>query len=260
MKEGIKARLDAVLDIISDAGALAMRSFHRDPSLGMAFKGHQDQVTAADLAVETLVIARLRAAFPDDSFLGEESGGVSKDRVWVIDPIDGTANFARGIPHFGISIAFVADGEVQIGVVHAPALSETFWATRGGGAWLNGRAIAVSSTDDFRRAHIEIGWNLKDRVEAFTTTIRNVASRGGAMIRAGSAALALAYVAAGRLDGYCEQHVFVWDALAGVLLVAEAGGRTNAFFLDASGWREGGAIIAANGQVFDILSECAAIR
>lgn len=258
MIDSLRMRLFVAQAAAREAGAMARRRFRDQSSLQVSFKGRQEHVTDVDRAVEMLIIDRLRSVFPDDHFLGEESGGKSQDRLWVIDPIDGTANYVHGISHFSISIAYVLDNTVRVGVVYAPMADELFSALEGGGAWLDGEAIHVSSIAHLTEAYVEVGWNLKDRVAEYCSTFQKAAHQGAAIIRAGSAALSLAHVAMGRLDGYCDQHVYAWDALAGILLVLEAGGKTNAF-LTSSTLKSGNAILAANPLLLEALSDVSGI-
>jgi myo-inositol-1(or 4)-monophosphatase len=245
-------------EVAGEAAALARELFARHERKDTRFKNPQEHLTNADEALERLIVERLRRRFPDDGVVGEEGARAHGAGLWVIDPIDGTANFAHGLPHFGISIAYVKDGCAECGVVAAPMAGEIFVAARGAGARLGAARLRVSDAASLCGAHVEIGWNLKDRVEEFTAAIRNVAAQGAGMIRAGSAALALAHVAAGRLDGYCEQHVYAWDVCAGMLLVEEAGGRVNTFFAHAK-LEAGGPILAAPPQLYADLSRASGI-
>ncbi|MDF2116102.1 inositol monophosphatase family protein [Roseiarcaceae bacterium H3SJ34-1] len=258
MRDNLQLRLLAAQAVAREAGAMARRRFQDQAPLHVSFKGRQEHVTDVDCAVEALIIERLRSVFPDDQFLGEESGGQNHDRLWVIDPIDGTANYVRGISHFSVSIAYISGNAVQVGVVYAPIADELFSAAAGSGAWLDGKAIHVSAVANLAEAYIEIGWNLKDRVTEYCNTIQKAAGQGAAIIRAGSAALSLAHVAMGRIDGYCEQHVYAWDALAGILLVREAGGKTNPF-LNTSTLIAGNAILAAPPGLIEALSNVSGI-
>ncbi|HEY8446281.1 MAG TPA: inositol monophosphatase family protein [Thermomicrobiales bacterium] len=200
------------------------------------YKGEVDLVTDADQASEALIVSRIREAFPDHRVLGEESGEVGEnanDRDqygWVIDPLDGTTNYAHGYPHFAVSIALERSGEVLLGVVYDPMLDELFVAERGQGATLNGTPIHVSSVDRLIRALLATGfpYNLADREEnaALWDAFLNI-SQGTR--RDGSAALNLCYVAAGRLDGFWERPLQPWDLAAGGLMVLEAGGRATTY-------------------------------
>lgn len=258
----IAARHAAAEAVAREAADHVRRRFRDRSSFTLGFKGHQDYITEVDGEVERLIVERLARSFPRDGFLGEEGGarGASEpEGLWVVDPIDGTANFARGIPHFCVSIALVEAGAVVAGIIVDPMMDEVFSARRGAGALLNGAPMRVSDTSDMTRATIEIGWNLRrGGIPAFMGIVERVTSTGAGMLRAGSGALGLAYVAAGRTDGYCEEHINSWDCLAGVLLVAEAGGRVNDF-LAGDGLLSGGPIIAAAPGVAGAFSAAAGI-
>src|SRR3954463_16509711 len=158
--DDIGLRYTAACAVAREAGVLARRGFRSRPRSKMPdFKGHQDFLTATDAEVEELISRRLRETFPNDEFFGEEGGGTFERDVWVVDPIDGTANFARGIPHFAISIAFVRDGRTEIGVIYNVMHAELYTAQRGRGAILNGEPIKVSGLSDMRQATVEAGWS-----------------------------------------------------------------------------------------------------
>ncbi|MBZ6077609.1 inositol monophosphatase family protein [Microvirga puerhi] len=229
--------------VAREAGNLARRRFNGRPGItGINLKGRQDYLSAVDSEVERLVRGRLLASFPKDSFFGEEGGGSLDHDVWVVDPIDGTANFVRGISQFCISIAYVRDGQTQIGIIYDPMHDELFVAERGGGATLNGEPIHVSGLDDMQSATIEAGWSTRLPLSEYVDLVGRILADGAGVRRGGSGALALAYVAAGRIDGYCELHMNSWDALAGLLLIEEAGGWANDF-LDQSGLRDGNIVL-----------------
>ncbi len=244
------------------AGEIAKRRFLRRDLFTVAFKGPQDYLTEVDGEVERFVAARLHEAFPGDGFIGEEGDGrvgQPGQPIWVVDPIDGTANFARGAPHFCVSIAAVLEREVEIGVIYDPIVDELFACQRGAGATLNGEPMRVSATVDLKAASIEVGWNARFGAEAFLALIGRVVRTGSAPARAGSGALALAYVAAGRRDGYVASHIRAWDCLAGVALVREAGGYVSDF-LAGEGLREGNPLVACAPGVKDALIATAAIE
>lgn len=209
-----------------EAGALLLARFRT--GVGVRHKGEIDLVTEADLASERLVVSRLGEAFPGHAILAEEQHADAErgENTWIIDPLDGTTNFAHGFPVFAVSIAFERDGELVWGVVHNPLLDETFTAVRGRGAVLNGRPIRVSAAPVLRESLIATGFPYDVR----TSSANNldyfcaVVQRARGVRRAGSAALDLAYVAAGRLDGFWELKLGPWDCAAGFLLVREAGG------------------------------------
>lgn len=216
--------------VAREAGALIRKRFlERDDTLALQFKGPQDYLTETDGEVERLIAQRLAATFPDDGFFGEEGGGAYGPRAWVVDPIDGTSEFARGVPYFCVSIAFLLDGQAHIGVLYDPMRDELFAACRGRGATLNGQPIKVSTIDDVSRSAVELGWSSRVPYERYATVHGRLHALGAGVKRRGSGALGLAYVAMGRQDAYCELHINAWDAAAAVLIVAEAGGWVNDF-------------------------------
>jgi myo-inositol-1(or 4)-monophosphatase len=238
----LDARESALAAVAREAGELAKRLFSNPPQVKL--KSKQDFITAADGEVERLVIERLRSRFPRDAFLGEEGGAQGTgDAVWVIDPIDGTANFAHRMPHFCVSIAFMAAGELQLGAIAAPMYDEFYRARLGRGAFLNDGPLRVADINDLRQAIIELGWSARRPVRSYTGLLERVLDAGAIFMRAGSGALALAYVAAGRTHGYCELHINSWDTLAGLLMVREAGGWTNDY-LAGEALQRGNAVLA----------------
>jgi myo-inositol-1(or 4)-monophosphatase len=252
MKEAeLDAREEALAAVAREAGERARKLFS-NPS-GVKLKGVQDFITAADGEVERLIIERLKARFPRDAFLGEE-GGVqgSGDALWIIDPIDGTANFAYGIPHFCVSIGFLSGGEPLIGAVAAPMYDELYVARQGRGAFRNGRPIRVASGVELGQAVIELGWSSRLPAKAYTALLERVLATGATFRRAGSGALGLAYVADGRNHGYCELHINSWDVAAALLLVREAGGWSNDFFA-GDAIAHGNAVLACAPQLKEAL-------
>lgn len=225
-------------------------------------KGRADLVTEVDEAVERRVTEMIRARFPDDAVVGEElaSAAVTSGRRWIIDPVDGTTNFVHGHPFVCVSIAFVDDGGPAVGVVHAPFLREVFHGARGGGAFLNGVPIRVSPADDPSRALLATGFPFKKgkgNLDAYMALVADAVRATHDVRRDGSAALDLANVAAGRLEGYFETGVAPWDVAAGILLVTEAGGRVTGWPGDADEPISTGRIIATNGGIHDWLSALA---
>jgi len=190
--------------------------------------GRHNLVTEYDLQCEESIIAFLRAATPDASFLAEESGetGLPGELVWVIDPLDGTVNFAHGIPIFCVSIAAVVNNIPVCGVIHQPLLNETFTSVQGEGAFLNGVRLHVSQTPTIQDSILVTGfpYNVHENPMHCIETFSSVVGRGLPVRRLGSAALDLAYIAAGRFDGYWEVELHEWDMAVGALLVTEAGG------------------------------------
>ena len=255
----LSSRRDAAETIARDAGRLAARFFAEPASLGVAFKGPQDVLTAADGAVERMIVESLRAQFPGDAFLGEEGGGTVGDRCWIIDPIDGTANFARGRGNWCVSIAFVASGRSELGVICDPNADLLYSARRGAGARRNGVPIRVSETADMTRATVDVGYSRRTSPDDFCGIVARLLDAGANLTQCGSAALGLAQVADGRLDGYAERHLFSWDVLAGLLLVEEAGGAVNEF-LAGDALTQGNAAIAATPALYAAISGALAVR
>lgn len=210
-----------------------------------------DIVTETDRESERTIVARLRADFPDASFVAEESGlqrGSATER-WIVDPIDGTTNFAHGYPIFSISIAYERDGVVTAGVIYAPALDEMFTATLGSGARCNGIPIAVSAVADIDSALTCTGFQ-PATADANIARFEAMSKRAQGVRRDGSAALDLAYVAAGRFDAFWESDLHAWDVAAGMLLVTEAGGRVTR--IDGGpATLEGASLLASNARIHD---------
>jgi myo-inositol-1(or 4)-monophosphatase len=208
------------------AGKLLMERLKTD--FAVSHKGAVNLVTEVDLAAEELIVSSLRGAFPGHTILAEEkhSQSVPGPCTWIIDPLDGTTNYAHGFPAFAVSIGFEAGGELEWGAVCNPNLGELFTARRGGGAFLNGAPLRVSSTDDLGSSLLATGFPYDIRTSSVTNLeyFAEFAKQSRGVRRAGSAALDFAYVAAGRLDGFWEFKLSPWDCAAGYLLVREAGG------------------------------------
>lgn len=212
------------------AGDIIMRHLRQGQPLDVQSKGANDYVTKADHEAEAAIIDAIRQKYPDHAVLAEESGASAghgeSDVEWIIDPLDGTTNFIRGIPQFAVSIAARVRGRVEHGVVYDPFKGELFTASRGNGATLDGRRIRVTSATQPRNALLATGFAYQRRrgidthLDVFTSALKAC----GDIRRGGAAALDLAYVAAGRLDGFWEFGLQPWDMAAGTLLVREAGG------------------------------------
>jgi myo-inositol-1(or 4)-monophosphatase len=241
------------IDAARVAGLL-LRDALDDPRQ-VEFKGTPTNlVTEMDARVERLVCERLHEAFPDDAILGEESGARpgTSGRRWIVDPLDGTTNYAHGLPIFAVSIGLEAGGHVVLGVVYDPNRDELFAAERGQGAWLGDRPLRVSPTATLNASLIATGFPYDVR-ETADNNAREFAAftlRAQGVRRMGSAVVYLSYLAAGRIDGYWELRLGAWDVAAGALLVEEAGGRVTALDggpldLDAP------AIVASNGRIHD---------
>jgi len=197
-------------------------------------KQHNDFVTEVDQAAEQAIIEVLKTAYPDHAILAEESGASDNspnDNVWIIDPIDGTTNFIHGFPQYCVSIALQQRGQLTQAVIYDPTRNELFTATRGGGAFLNDKRIRVTKRDKMADALIGTGFPFRDMkgLDEYLRMFRVMTEKCAGLRRPGSAALDLAYVAAGRLDGFFEKGLRPWDIAAGSLLITEAGGLTGTF-------------------------------
>ncbi|MBE7731984.1 inositol monophosphatase family protein [Devosia faecipullorum] len=244
--------------MVQEAAIIALEGFRRQSGETIGLKGPQDYLTETDGQVEDFVRSRIAEAFPEDGFLGEEGGGTPGRQAWIVDPIDGTANFARSIPHFCIAIAFVAGGLVQLGTIINPALDETYAARLGRGATLNGRPIRVSEISAIEASSVEMGWSGRRPLAQYLRAIEDLFAAGTNVRRSSCGALGLAYVADGRSDGYAELHMNPWDCLAGLLLVREAGGVTGAF-LSVDGLAHGAPVLAAAPGVAELMSRATGI-
>lgn len=213
-------------------------------------KGHQDFVTQADRNVELLARKLLAKAFPDDAIVGEErppKAGTS-GFTWVIDPIDGTTHFINGIPAWTVVVAGVQNGDTQIVVIYGPCNEETFVATRGNGAQLNGASLTIVDARLLSQGTVAIGYSNRVDDQDIVQFVSRLVDEGSMFYRKASGAISLAYVAAGRILGYSEEHMNAWDCLAGQLIVAETGGR------DADAMiRDGGRVVVGTQVVFDRL-------
>jgi myo-inositol-1(or 4)-monophosphatase len=225
----IAARFHAVQGMALELGRIAMGYFGNAAALGVTMKGAQDWLTVADGLVEARFRAQIAEAFPGDTVVGEEAGGAGSDRLWIIDPIDGTANFARGDRMWCVSIGFVLNGRPEIGIIHAPALGETFLACRGRGATMNGAPVRVAETTEVSRASVEVGWSTRVPPSAYLDLVGTLFKHGASVKRGASGAMGLAHVAIGRTDAYCEAHINAWDVAAGLVIAAEAGAISNDF-------------------------------
>jgi myo-inositol-1(or 4)-monophosphatase len=240
--------LACAIEVAREAGALLL---HRigEPLDVQQKSSRGDLVTAADRASEALIVQRLRRDFPADAILGEEGGsysGTSGNR-WILDPLDGTTNYAHGYPLYCVSIGYERAGEVVCGAIYAPAIDELFAGERGGGTTLNGKHVKVSGVQRVADAMVCTGFKpaFYDRNGALFAVMSQSAQ---AVRRDGSAALDLAFTACGRFDAFWERDLSPWDVACGALLVREAGGRTST--IDGAPFTlEGGSTLASNGFV-----------
>ena len=251
----IDDRFSFAQSLIREAGSVALRYYRDVGSLDVRLKGPQDHFSEADVNTERLIRDAIAARFPGDAFVGEESGGAEVEGgagVWVVDPIDGTQPFLLELPTWCVSIAFVADADVQIGLVFNPATGELYAARRGAGAMLNGDPIQVPDARTLADGLTTVGCSPRTRPGDIGGIMERLLTAGGMFHRTGSGALSLCYVAAGRMIGYVEMHINAWDCLAAILIVREAGGRVSPF-IELHGVTGGGRLVAGSPRAFDAL-------
>lgn len=235
-ESALEARYLFAQELGREAGVLAYDFYKRRAELAIESKGLQDVVSIADKKVEELIRARVESRFPEDGFLGEETGASADFQagraIWVVDPIDGTSCFLGGMPTWCVSIALVRDGEIEVGVIYDPNVDELYAARRGGGTFLNGVRQPEPPAQSLQDGLFGAGFSHRSPPRDIVPFIDALLEGGGMFMRNGSGALMLAYVAVGRLVGYFEPHINSWDCLAGLLLVREAGGWTCEFLAD----------------------------
>ncbi|MGE0358552.1 MAG: inositol monophosphatase family protein [Burkholderiales bacterium] len=257
--------LNTAVKAARKAGAIITRASFDLERLTVRRKQHNDFVTEVDHAAEDAIIRTLKEAYPSHAFLGEESGASGpaqeSDHLWIIDPLDGTTNFLHGFPQYCVSIALRHKGVLQQAVVYDPNRNELFTATRGAGAFLNDRRIRASAADRLEDCLIGTGFPFRDftHFDEYLRMFAAVTRRVAGVRRPGSAALDLAWVAAGRLDGFWEMGLSPWDMAGGALLVREAGGLVGDF-AGADGFLESGRIVAASPKLFEPLLKLLAER
>lgn len=238
------------------AGDLIVRHLDRVDTLTVNTKRHNDFVTEVDRQAEAEIINTVRRAYPDHAFLAEESGPTGDSEcVWVIDPLDGTTNFLHRFPVFGVSIAVKRRGRLEHGVVYDPMRQELFTASRGGGAQLDGKRIRVSTHTELNAALLGTGfpYSNQKRLDVYLAMFKALLQKTAGIRRPGAASLDLAYVAAGRLDGFWELGLKEWDIAAGALLIQEAGGMTGDIHGGVNHMQTGD-IIAGNPKIFQALT------
>lgn len=251
--------LATAIEAVTRAGRTQLTRMGTD--LGVSKKGAIDLVTEIDVQIEREFRATIADRFPDHAVLGEEFAS-SSDRdaapryCWVFDPVDGTTNYAHGLPIFCSSLALEIDGEIAVGAVYDPTREELFTAERGQGAWLNGRPLRVSVEDVLLDSLLVTGFHygIQRDPEELVSLFREFLTRVRAVRRLGSAALDLCYVAAGRFDGYWESKIQPWDVAAGALIVEEAGGRVTTVRGERFRSRAG-SVLATNGRIHDPMLE-----
>jgi len=248
--------LNTAVKAARKAGSIITRSSYDLDKLTIRRKQQNDFVSEVDHAAEEAVISVLKEAYPDHGFLGEESGYHDKDAefLWVIDPLDGTTNFLHGNPQYCVSIALLHKGALNQAVVFDPNRNELFTASKGAGAFLNDRRIRVSKTDKIEDALLGTGFPFRevDRLDEYMKMLENAMKTCSGVRRPGAAALDLAWVACGRLDGFWEMGLSSWDMAAGALLIREAGGLVGDFAGEDK-YLDSGRIVAANSKLFAAL-------
>ena len=246
--------LSTAIEAVIKAGEIQMSFI--DSGFRVSHKGAIDLVTEADVAVETMFRKMIAERFPDHTILAEEFGEDAATRgashCWVFDPIDGTNNYAHGLPIFCSSLALEIDGKGEIGAIYDPTRKELFVAERGGGAFLNGRPIHVSSASTLVESMLVTGfpYDIHERIPEIVGLFGEFVGKARAVRRLGSAALDLCYVAAGRMDGFWEQDLKPWDIAAGTIIVEEAGGRVTDFAGEPYSSRRS-QLLATNGAIHD---------
>jgi myo-inositol-1(or 4)-monophosphatase len=240
------------------AGDLIVRNVDRVPTLGVRSKSRNDFVSEIDQLAERDIIETIRRTHPDHGFLGEEGGRSGGDEfVWIIDPLDGTTNFLHGFPVFAVSLACEYRGRLEHAVVYDPMRQELFTASRGDGAQLDGRRIRVSKQTTLEGALIGTGFPYRANarwIDEYLAMLKAVMQQTAGIRRPGAASLDLAYVAAGRVDGFWEIGLNSWDTAAGTLLITEAGGHIGT--LSGGEYRQAGNVIAGTPKVYEALVEC----
>jgi myo-inositol-1(or 4)-monophosphatase len=254
-KDEIRTRFEIARRVIREAGALANEYFGRIGTLTVKSKGSHDLVSEADLNTEVLIRQSIEKHFPQDAFLGEESGHIPSEAgqgIWVVDPIDGTQPFLSGLPNWCVSIAYVQDGKIEFGLVYNPPCNELFAGGRAFPATVNDKPIAVHPGTDLSAGLVGIGFSARTPHAFLFKALTELLDRQGMFFRNGSGALTLAYVAAGRLLGHVEPHMYPWDCLGAFAIIEAAGGKINEFLVGDALF-EGNRVIAGSPAVFEQL-------
>jgi myo-inositol-1(or 4)-monophosphatase len=253
------ALLKVMIDAARKAGRGLARDFGELGELQVSKKGLGDYVSAADLKAEEVLVEELSKVRPGYGFLAEERGvveGTDKTHTWIIDPLDGTTNFLHAIPHFAINLALSREGVIVAGVTYNPATGDIFWAERGKGAFLNDKRLRVAARRDLVETVLATGIPFagKPGHATFLKELHQISQRVSGVRRFGSAALDMAWVAAGRFDGFWERGLKPWDIAAGILLVTEAGGKISGIDADED-VLDTGNILAANLELHPLVLE-----
>ena len=250
----MQARLTVAIAAARAGGDVLLTHYARRDLLVIDQKGRNDFVSQADRESEDIVLSMLSQAFPDDGFLGEEtgqSGPPGATLVWCVDPLDGTSNFLHGAHNWCVSIGLVDNGEPVLGVIYDPLRDEMFAGGRGIPMTLNGVPTTVSTVDALDHAVMSLGHNARVPLELFGAETLRLLASGAAFRQLGAGALMLAYVAAGRFEGYYEWHMWPWDAVAGLALIEAAGGRYEPYLKGPL--EKGGRVMTSNGALHEAL-------
>lgn len=244
----MKVDLAMLKTVVYDGGKILKNYYER--GVDVSYKGPRDLVTEADIKVEEYIKERLCSLYPEVLFLGEETGGMAeKPCTFILDPLDGTTNFAHHFPFFCISLAYIQESQIEIGIVYDPLRDEMFYAKNGDGAFLNGKRISVSNTDSLQKALLATGFPYaNDTIEKSLSYFNGILPFCQGIRRAGAAALDLVYTACGRFDGFFELNLKPWDVAAGILIVREGGGLVTDLTGKASTPYDGN-ILASNGLI-----------
>jgi myo-inositol-1(or 4)-monophosphatase len=258
--EGMHPFVNTAVRAARKAGEIIVRGLARFEGVETASKGLNDFVTSIDHAAEAEIIGILREAYPHHAFLAEESGASgNSDTTWIIDPLDGTTNFMHGFPQFAVSIACQVTGKMEHAVIYDPMRQELFTTSRGQGAYLENRRLRVSRQRTLEGSLIGTGFPYRENLQyldPYMAMMKTVMMRAAGLRRPGAASLDLAYVAAGRIDGFWEIGLKAWDTAAGTLLIREAGGLVGT--LDGGEYKQNGNIVAGTPRVFNALIEAIA--
>lgn len=246
-------RQNACEAILKQAGQAAKARFEKH-DFETQMKGPQDFVSEVDHTTEWAIKDALARRFPDDGFMGEESGGDLSAASWIVDPIDGTSNFVRGTAYWCLSAAFVVNGVAMIGIIYDPMLDEVFSCRAGGGAYINGRAMSVSKTATATDAVLGISFSFQSAPDDVARVVHDLIENGTSFRLMGAGALSLAHCAAGRTDGFWESFMKPWDAAAGLLLIKEAGGAVSDYGA-GNGYVTGNPVLGAAPSMADFFSD-----
>ena len=256
IEHSILNRFQSAQVLARDAGLYAMKWFRSNKNFQTEKKGPHNWVSIVDHEVEKMIRKKLEELFPEDGFLGEESGtrNLDAEGIWVVDPIDGTSCFLNGISSWCVSIAYVLKNTIEIGVIYSPCSDELFAAHRGNGATLNGQPMLPSKATSLADGIVGLGYSPNSSIEATQKAFDYLLKNGGVYHDIGSCALMTAYVAAGRYIGIYEYKINSWDCLAGLCMVQEAGGWTNDFLAD-DGLISGNPIVASSPGTKEVMQK-----